>query len=550
MKREISSPYSVGRVFLRTVRQNVPVSAALFASIAGAVGFALLPPLILGEAVDRLGEGVPVTATEIIGYFACTALAGILGSLREALIAVFGQKMTHGLRSAMSRKLYELPAAYYTSHDPGDLSSRFVNDADTVEELFSSGIISMVSDLASVVSIFVVILTKSVGLAILLAFALPALAILTRSFQRRMLRAQIRNREAVGKAAGHIPQTLQNLRAVRVFHAENFLEEKYDTYLDESFTAMEKSNFYDASYSPIVITVSALIVGMMMTLSGQGGSFRAFFGMSVGTAVAVISYVGKVFDPLESIGMEIQKIQSAIAGIHRIREFMEEPGRRVPGSGEGSAENNATAPAVELQNVSFSYGGSRVILDHCSLTVQEGEHVTVTGRTGRGKTTLLRLILGLYEPEEGSVRVFGRRAVDLPDEEKRRLFGYVEQRFVPVPGTIADQLRLGDHTVTEEEMLRALRIVGLEQEVIRFPEGLNTPCESYVFSQGQWQLLSVARAIVFDPKILLLDEIAAELDAGTEARLEEALRAAAEGRTMISVSHRLHGRAQGRLIRL
>ena len=539
------SETSVTRIIGGTIRASKALSALLLAAIAGSVLFALLPPLVLEQIVDALAERRQVTVSLAAGYFLLVAASGLLDAAKESLITVFGQKVTHRVRSAMSAKLLRLPAAYYIEKEPGVTASRFVNDVNTVDSLFASGVISMAADVCRLFSILLVIFTRSTGLGLLLLAAAPLLFWMTRVFQKRMLAAQLESRVAVGRTNQQIPETLKNIRTIRVFHREDYMQRRYGDAIEQGYRAQERSNFYDAVYSPIVVTVSALLVGIVMAASAQGGAARSFFGMSAGTAAALIAYVGSFFDPLESIGMEIQNIQSAVAGVRRINEFLREPEREKGAKAPGSVPTGV--PAVQLSGVSFSYGkGEREILRDFDLTVQEGESVLLAGRTGAGKSTLVKLILGLYETEAGQVRVFGTPPAGIPEAEKRRWFGYVEQQFRPVPGTVGDQVSLQDPQVSEEQIRKALVTVGLWDTVQSLPEGINTPCGEGLFSQGQLQLLSIARAIVLEPKLLLLDEITANLDSKTEAQVLAALQAASLHRTVLSISHRLYEENGGR----
>ena len=541
------SETSVTRIIGGTIRASKALSALLLAAIAGSVLFALLPPLVLEQIVDALAERRQVTVSLAAGYFLLVAASGLLDAAKESLITVFGQKVTHRVRSAMSAKLLRLPAAYYIEKEPGVTASRFVNDVNTVDSLFASGVISMAADVCRLFSILLVIFTRSTGLGLLLLAAAPLLFWMTRVFQKRMLAAQLESRVAVGRTNQQIPETLKNIRTIRVFHREDYMQRRYGDAIEQGYRAQERSNFYDAVYSPIVVTVSALLVGIVMAASAQGGAARSFFGMSAGTAAALIAYVGSFFDPLESIGMEIQNIQSAVAGVRRINEFLREPEREKGAKAPGSVPTGV--PAVQLSGVSFSYGkGEREILRDFNLTVQEGESVLLAGRTGAGKSTLVKLILGLYEPEAGQVRVFGTPPAGIPEAEKRRWFGYVEQQFRPVPGTVGDQVSLQDPQVSEEQIRKALVTVGLWDTVQSLPEGINTPCGEGLFSQGQLQLLSIARAIVLEPKLLLLDEITANLDSKTEAQVLAALQAASLHRTVLSISHRLYEENGGRKV--
>lgn len=527
--------FSVSNVFVHTIHRHRGMSLGLLLSVIAATIFGLLPALILGMIVDHLTDHQAVTFTFVLLYFAVTVANGLSSSLKEVFITIFGQKITHELRTAMSTKLGRLPTVYLTSKSSGDLSSIIVNDVDTIEDLFSSGIFSMIADLTSVISILIVIFTKSIGLGLLLLIALPLLFAFTRWVQKRMLKAQVDNRKAIGKENAHIPETIRNRRTIHVFHAENFMENKYSRYINDSFKAMEHANFFDACYSPIIITSSAVIIGIMMSLTGAGAAFRALFGMSVGSAVTLIAYVNQIFSPLESIGMEIQNIQSAAAGIVRIQAFLSEKEKATPADSDYDEE----MPAVTVDHLHFGYGQDEV-LKGIRLTIQKGEHVTLAGRTGCGKSTLLKLILGLYAPQSGSVRVFGKESASISDTDRRQIFGYVEQNFVPVAGTLRDCLSLGDARVSDAAIREALETAGITQAVEKCPQGLNTPYDPALFSEGQWQLFSVARAIVLNPPILLLDEITAHLDSATEKQLNIALNKAAQGRTVISVSHRLY----------
>jgi len=532
-----------------TLRGSALPAAGLVLCILGAALLALLPPLVLERIVDALTAGSPVTAGAAFLYFGALAAAGILQAAQDAGIAVFGQKLTRGLRERMCAKLDRLPASYFTAGEAGRTASRFTNDADALDALFTDGIVGMFADGCTVLGIAAVVFGKSPGLGALLLLVTPPLFLMTRAFQKRALRAQTENRAAVARVTGHVPETIRCIRTIRAFFREDYMERRYAGYLDESYRAVEKANLVDSVYSPIVVTASSAVIAAVMVLASAGGGFRGFFGMTAGTAAAVIAYVGRIFSPLESIGMEIQSIQSAAAGLKRIDEFLGEPERKPrDGALTCGALRASAAPRIEFRDVTFGYGDEPV-LEHFSFSLAAGERATLAGRTGSGKSTVLRLLLGLWSPDSGAVTVCGAPADAIPDGEKRRLFGVVEQTFRPVPGTVADQIALFDGTVTRAQAEDAARLAGLHEAILALPRGYDTPMRDGLFSQGQLQLLSIARAAAPDPAILLLDEIAANLDSGTEARVEEALALASASRTVLSVSHRLDQRVlAGRII--
>ena len=513
--------------------------------VAASVAASLLPPLLLARCIDSLTAGLPLTIWAVLAYFASLALEGVLSSAQESLLVVFGQKMTHALRSEMSHKLTRLPAATLVDQNPGEVAARFSGDVDTVEALFTSGIISMVADACRILSIMAVIAAKNPGLALILLLVLPLFAVFTRRVQRRMLAAQLDNRRAVAAVSGQVPETLHNIRTIRALGMEQYMERRYDRCIGAGYAAMERTNFYDAVYSPVVLLLNAVVVGIVMLLSASGNAVvLELFGMSVGTSVAVINYISRIFAPIESLGMEVQTIQSAMAGVKRIDAFLAQPEREIPAQRTRAARGD-----VELSHVTFGYGEKHVLNDF-SMTMKQGEQVTLIGRTGAGKSTVFKLLLGLYPAESGTVTIGGVPVADITDRERRTCISCVEQHFARVPGTVLDQITLGDPQITAEVAKHAAQLAGIDGAIEALPDGYDTPCSEGMFSQGEWQLLSIARAAAADPAVLLLDEITANLDAETEARVLEALRRASEGRTVLSVSHRIYENLGGRTVEI
>ncbi len=521
------------------------LTAGTLLCVAASVAASLLPPLLLARVIDKLTVGLPLTFWAVLAYFGSLALEGGFSSAQESLLVLFGQKMTHALRSEMSRKLTRLPASTLAGQNPGEVAARFSGDVDTVEALFTSGIISMAADACRILSILAVIAVKNSGLAVILLLVLPLFAVFTRHVQKRMLAAQLDNRRAVAAVSGQVPETLHNIRTIRALGLEDYMERRYDRCIGAGYAAMERTNFYDALYSPVVLVLNAVVVGIVMLLSASGDpTVLTFFGMSVGTSVAVINYISRIFAPIESLGMEIQTIQSAMAGVERIDAFLAQPERTAP-----AAQPSAGRGDVEFSHVTFGYGEKEVLHD-LSMTVKQGEQITLIGRTGAGKSTVFKLLLGLYPPQEGTVTIGGVPVAAITDRERRTCIGCVEQHFARVPGTVLEQITLGDPQITEEMAKRAAVLAGIDGAIRTLPQGYGTPCTDGMFSQGEWQLLSIARAAAADPAVLLLDEITANLDAETEARVLEALRRASAGRTVLSVSHRIYEDLGGRTVEI
>lgn len=549
-KMNNKNSHNVVSIILHTIIKRKWLSLGIIISVCGAVITALYPPLVLGKIVDTLTTGSQMPVYLVFLYMAFTVITGLMEATREGLLTVFGQKITHALRSGFMEHFVRLSTDSLNKQEPGAVVSRFVGDVDTVENLFTSGIVSMFADACKIISILAVIWFRNKGLATVLMVLLPFLFWFTRHIQKNMLDAQLKNRRAVSRASGHVPETLHNIRTIHNLGKEKYMEKRYDEYISDSYKAMEKTNFYDAVYSPVILILNAVVVAVVMLFSASGNAkVLTLFGMSAGTVVAVINYISQIFSPVESLGMEIQTIQSAIAGVRRINEFFELPvlDNNEELQAEKTFDSKNDTPYVQFNDVTFGYEADHTVIADKTFVVNRGEQVTLSGRTGAGKSTIFKLLLGLYKPQKGSILINDMNSAAIPDNRKRKIFGYVEQSFHMVPGTIKDQITLYDKSISDEAVIKAAKLTGLHDTIMNFENGYDTQCTQEVFSQGQWQLLSIARATAANPELLLLDEITANLDANTERDVLTALKGVSENRTVISISHRVTART-GRVI--
>lgn len=549
-KMNNKNSHNVVSIILHTIIKRKWLSLGIIISVCGAVITALYPPLVLGKIVDTLTTGSQMPVYLVFVYMAFTVITGLMEATREGLLTVFGQKITHALRSGLMEHFVRLSTDSLNKQEPGAVVSRFVGDVDTVENLFTSGIVSMFADACKIISILAVIWFRNKGLATVLMVLLPFLFWFTRHIQKNMLDAQLKNRRAVSRASGHVPETLHNIRTIHNLGKEKYMEKRYDEYISDSYKAMEKTNFYDAVYSPVILILNAVVVAVVMLFSASGNAkVLTLFGMSAGTAVAVINYISQIFSPVESLGMEIQTIQSAIAGVRRINEFFELPvlDNNEELQAEKTFDSKNDTPYVQFNDVTFGYEADHTVIADKTFVVNRGEQVTLSGRTGAGKSTIFKLLLGLYKPQKGSILINDMNSAAIPDNRKRKIFGYVEQSFHMVPGTIKDQITLYDKSISDEAVIKAAKLTGLHDTIMNFENGYDTQCTQELFSQGQWQLLSIARATAANPELLLLDEITANLDANTERDVLTALKGVSENRTVISISHRVTART-GRVI--
>lgn len=529
----------IGSSVQHVMKKNIGFTILLLISVIGVVLSSLLPPQLLRIIIDQY-----LTKHNSDGffrislfYFISFIMIGVFDFLKAGILTILGQKITAEVRTKMMHKLSRIKMSYFTSNEPGAMVSRFTNDVETIQTLFSEGIISMFIDCFKIIGILISIWVFSGRLGVILGLVIVLIYWITRLFQRRMLHAQSNNRKLIGKINSHISESLKNIRMIKSYHKETYMEENYKRVLRDTFHEVEHVNFFDSLYSPIVLLIQSVLIGGILFLSSDQIHFT---GISVGMVAATIDYIANLFTPIESLGMEFQSIQDAVSGIQRINEFSQEE------DDEPTCEKKAEEIlpdrkhfTIQIEHMSFSYTPGEPVLKNLSFSIEAEEYCTIAGRTGVGKSTLFKLLLGLLKPTQGSIAINGTDVYSISNSEKRKLFGYVEQSFHFIPGTVADQISLKDPSINRQQVLEALEFVGLSDYTAALENGCDTLITNdSLFSWGQKQLLSIARAIAANPPILLLDEITANLDSYTEDQILTVLKKASKERTIISISHR------------
>lgn len=526
---------------IKVLKENIKYDILLIIAIAGVVAVSLIPPQILKHIVDN--NLVPKTSNGLlqlaVAYLCVLMFVGIFEFTKEALLTILGQKITKSIRLDMMKKLEKINTVFFSSNSSGSVVSRFTNDVEAINSLFTSGIIGMVIDSFKIIGIIVSIWFFSSALGLITLLILPFIYGITRLFQKRMLKAQIENRVLVAKVNNHISESIKNVQMIKSFSKESYMEKNYKNYLLDNYKTVEKVNFYDAIFSPIIQITRSVIIAIIVVLSAKQLNF---LGISLGMVAASIELISNLFDPIENLGMELQNIQQAISGIQRVNEFYSLPEDDIKNKTLTANEIIPDRCDVNLSfnNLSFNYENGSDILQNINVRIKPQEKVTFVGRTGVGKTTLFKLVMGLLKPTSGSITINGTDVYEIPNSEKRRIFGYVDQSFHMIKGTVADQISLLDENITREEIENAIDFVGLTDYVLSLEKGFDTEVTSgALFSQGQKQLLAIARAIVTDPPVLLLDEITANLDSITEDNIVSVLQKASSAHTILSISHRL-----------
>ncbi len=519
-------------------KENKYLTISLFLVIIGAIVFSLSTPQILKYIVDNyLTKKESNLLFPALLYFSSILLTGVFNFLKEGIITIFGQKIIKKIKSEMMGKLEKIPLDYLSTNESGSIVSRFSNDVEAVGSLFTGGVVSMIVDSFKIVGIVISIWLFSYKLMILLLFIIPVIYFLSKNFQKKMLKAQKLYRVLTAKVNNHIPESINNMEMIKSFAKEKYMEEKYLTYLSDSYDAMDKINFYDSIFSPMILILRSVAVSVVVILSSD---YLSFLEISIGSVVASIELINNIFAPIENLGMELQNIQQSIAGIYRIDEFLnekEESKKNINITYDKIISNNNLD--IKFNNVSFHYEKGENILENISLIIKDKENITFVGRTGAGKTTLFKLILGLVEPNKGEITLGQVKVSEIPNKEKRKIFGYVEQQFSFIKGSVAEQISLKDENISRRDIENAMKFVGLDDYIITLEKGYDTFATEDLFSQGQRQLLSIGRAIVTNPKIILLDEITAALDSETEEKIISVLKNASSERTVLSISHRL-----------
>lgn len=523
------------------IRKNISITLLLIFAVCGVVIASLIPPQILKYIIDnnlvpKNSEGLLALA---IGYIGVLLFIGIFDFMKEAILTVLGQKITKEIRLEMIEKLEKINSRFFSSYESGVIVSRFTNDVDAINSLFTSGIVGMMVDCLKIIGIVVSIWTFSLKLGVITIILLPIIYVITRSFQKRMLSAQIQNRILVGRVNNHISESIKNIQMIKSYSKESYMEKNYIKYLMDNYKTIEKVNFYDSVFSPSIQLTRAVVIAIIIILSSKQLNY---IGVSLGMVAASIEFISNLFAPIENLGMELQNIQQAVSGIRRVNDFFCEPEDDNKKSELKAEDIVSLREEVKLsfKDVTFQYDEGTDIIKNINLNINPLEKVTFVGRTGVGKSTLFKLIMGLLKPTSGCISVNDVDVYEIPNIEKRKLFGYVDQDFHVIKGTVAEQVSLKDEGITRKQIQSALDFVGLTDYIDALEKGIDTNVNSgTLFSHGQKQLLSIARAIVTNPPILLLDEITANLDSITEEKIIAVLQRVSDTHTILSISHRL-----------
>ena len=543
-----TSSWALRRV-LKSLGRYLSLLLASLLLAAASVAGTLYIPILVGDAIDQIvGPGQVNFAA--VGNLAVkiAVLAGLTAVLQWVMTAIHNRVcfcVTRDVRRQAFSHLQRLPLAYLDSHPSGDTLSRMIADVDQFADGLLMGFTQLFTGVLTIVGTLGFMLSISWKITLVVVLLTPLSLLVAKFIAGHTYSMFQLQSKARGEQTALINEQLSGQRVVQAFSHEDESLRQFDEINDRLTAATMRATFFSSMTNPstrIIYNIIYACVGFTGALSAVAGA------ITVGGLSCFLSYANQYAKPFNEITGVVTELQNALACAARVFELIDEPAETPDALDAKKLE--AVSGSVELQNVHFGYESDEEVLHGLSFAVQKGEQVTLAGRTGAGKSTIFKLLLGLYRPQQGKVMLNGVEAATLPDTARRPLVGYVEQSFRRVPGTVRDQITLFDAAITPQQAEDAARTVGLHDAIAALPEGYDTPCTPGIFSQGQWQLLSIARAIAAGPQILLLDEITANLDAGTEQTVLDALQRAGQNRTVVSISHRLYNRTGGRSIEI
>jgi ATP-binding cassette subfamily B multidrug efflux pump len=507
--------------------------------VSGAV-FELVPPLIMQKVIDahltvRVTAGLPLLAGIYLGVIAGIQMLGFAGSYLTARTA---QAALRDLRVRLFDHFQKLPLSYYDRTPLGDILSRCTADVDTIDTLFTSSVSALVTDLIRLVTLGSAMILLSPELSLVATLTLPGLVLITNVFRRRIRDAERSNRLAISLMNTQLQETLVGLGVIKVYDRAAAFVRRFRLSLRKALDAANNTSRFAALYAPIMEILMGAVVSLLLW-SGVHAWFEGWH-VTLGTLTAFILLFRRFFDPITELGEEWQAVQSALAGAERIFEILDLPGEKLP---ETALPIQGTG-SIEVDHLVFGYYPDRPVVRDISFKVNPGEHVALVGRTGAGKSSILHLLGGLYEPWQGSVRVAGVDPRAIPEEDRRRVVGIVPQVVQLFSGTVRENLTLGDDSVPIEAIRLAAHISGAEDFIEDLPEEYSTSIGSLTgrgvqLSAGQRQLLSLARTLVWSPPVLLFDEATSAIDSASEVRFRQALLEQSGKRAILTVAHRL-----------
>jgi len=517
---------------------------------AGSTIFTIIGPKILAKATDKLSEGIIAKVQNtggidfeyigmicliLVGLYIISALFSYIQSYTTSSIS---QKVSYDLRKSISEKMDRMPLSYFDKHTSGDTLSRVTNDIDTIAQSLNQSMSQMITSTVTLIGIFIMMLTISWQMTLIAVLVLPVSLFVIINVMKRSQSYFVKQQTSLGDVNGHIEEMYGAHQVVKAFNGEAASVETFAKYNNELYNSAWKSNFLSGLMQPLSTFVGNL---GYVAVCIVGGFLAGANAITIGDIQAFIQYVRQFNQPITQMAQIMNLLQSTAAAAERVFEFMDE---------EELEEEHAIVSQEQLQNIEgsvtfdgvrFGYVPEKTIIHHFDMHVHAGQTVAIVGPTGAGKTTIVKLLMRFYELNGGNIYIDGIDIKDYSRHDLRSLFGMVLQDTWLFNGTIEENLKYGKLDATDEEFKQACQMAYVDHFVNTLEDGYQTVIneESSNISQGQKQLLTIARAFLKDPKILILDEATSSVDTRTEVLIQKGMERLMEGRTSFVIAHRL-----------
>jgi len=544
-----------GRLMRRLLEYLRPYRAGVWVAVAAIVGHSILqlaPPYLTKVVIDQY---IPTGDVEGLGTVAALYLTALVGSflleyLQTWTMQLIGQQIMFDLRMRLATHLQRLDLRFYDRNPVGRLMTRLTTDVDALNELFTSGVVSVFGDVFTLVGIMLVLVWMDWRLALTAFSVLPLIAAITHWFRLNARESYRTVRTWIARINAFLQERITGMATVQLYRRGERDFAAFEEIDRQHRDANVRSIFYYAVFYPAIELVSALAASLILWVGGGRIIADGSDALTIGSLVAFLQYSQRFFRPISDLSEKFNILQGAMASSERIFGLLDTPveigtglaERWRPGTdGRQSGVSWAGPGVIRFEQVSFAYVPGERVLENVSFDVRPGQRVGIVGATGSGKTTIVNLLLRFYDVQEGRITIDGVDIREIDLATLRGLFGLVLQDVQLFAGTVAGNVRLGNQSIDDATVRRALQAVHASTFVDRMPRGLETPVaeRGATLSVGQKQLLSFARALAFDPRVLILDEATSSVDTDTELLIRDALDVVMRGRTTIAIAHRL-----------
>ena len=529
-KRRLSTLYRLARPYkARTALAIIALLAATAVSLA--------PPYLVGRAVDEVRHGRTNTLTWLVVAFVAAGVLGIVASYAQTYFTGWtGERMLADLRNHLFRHLQRLSLGFFERNRAGVLISRLTNDVEALDQLVTEGVTSLVQNTLTLVGSAVILFFLDWRLALATLTVMPALTFATALFRKKSSRSYRKVRETLGAVTATLAEDIAGMRVLQGFIREGAAQKNFRIVGERYRAANQETVVQNGLYFPAVDLLSSIATAIVL---GYGG-YLAFHGeITAGVLVAFLGYLTNFFDPVQQLSQLYSTFLSAVAALDKIMDVLEQ--EEEVGDTATAVELDSIRGQVRFDDVKFTYATGPEVLHGISLDVAPGTTVALVGHTGAGKSTIAKLIARFYDPTEGSITIDGIDLRDVKQESLRRQLGIVPQEGFLFAGSVAENLAFGRPDATREEIVEAAKAIGADEFISHLEDGYETQLgeRGFRLSLGQRQLVAFARALLADPRILILDEATSSVDIGTEQKISSALRRLLHGRTAFIIAHRL-----------